>query len=255
MPDGYSIEVFLVDDGSTDGTNQAIHENYPQVSIINGDGNLYWNGGMRVAFNLAIEKGFDYYLWLNDDTFLYSAALQSLIKTSNQLTLQEGKGVIVVGSSQDEFTRKISYGGLVRSSKWIPTNFSLVSPSSVAVECETMNGNCVLIPNSVVRKVGNLEPGFIHSMGDLDYGLRARYEGFLIWIMPGFAGTCSENFVLGSFNDANLPVTMRLCKMIHPKGLPFSAWRIFTQRHAGIFWPIFWLMPYVKVFLKGIVAK
>ena len=62
LPKDYSLEIFLVDDGSTDGTEQAVRGRYPKVNIIKGDGNLYWNGGMRVAFADAIEQGFDIFL-------------------------------------------------------------------------------------------------------------------------------------------------------------------------------------------------
>lgn len=39
--EGYSIDVYLTDDGCTDGTPEAVKEQYPQVNIIHGDGNLF----------------------------------------------------------------------------------------------------------------------------------------------------------------------------------------------------------------------
>jgi GT2 family glycosyltransferase len=47
VPDGYGFDVFLVDDGSTDGTSDAIKEGFTQVNIIQGNGNLFWNRGMH----------------------------------------------------------------------------------------------------------------------------------------------------------------------------------------------------------------
>lgn len=255
LPAGYSLEVFLVDDGSTDGTEQAVREWYPQVNVIKGDGSLYWNGGMRVAFAAAMERGFDYYLWLNDDTLLYPTALNSLIATSSELQAKHGKSVIVVGSTQDANDGRLTYGGVIQPNKWKALFFKLVTPKNVPIECETMNGNCVLIPRAIAKEVGNLEKEFAHAMGDLDYGLRARYAGFSVWVMAGFAGTCSSNAATGSFNDTSLPVSVRLRKMMQPEGLPPSSWRVFTQRHAGVLWPIFWLWPYARVMLKGLVKK
>ena len=43
------IDVYCVDDNSTDGTADAIRENFPQVNLIRGDGNLFWCRGMRKA--------------------------------------------------------------------------------------------------------------------------------------------------------------------------------------------------------------
>ena len=57
-----TLKVFLVDDGSTDGTSQAIKEKFPQVNIING--NLYWSRGMHIAWEKAIidDLNYDFYL-------------------------------------------------------------------------------------------------------------------------------------------------------------------------------------------------
>ena len=48
--DNINLNIFLVDDGSIDGTGKAVKKNFPQVNLITGDGTLFWNGGMRVAF-------------------------------------------------------------------------------------------------------------------------------------------------------------------------------------------------------------
>jgi GT2 family glycosyltransferase len=250
LPESYLLNVYLVDDGSSDGTAQAIHKRYPSVNIIRGDGNLYWNGGMWLAFNTAIEKGYDFYLWLNDDTLLYPTAIKSLIKNNHELSQQEGKAVVVIGSTQDEASGRLNYGGLVRSVKWKPINFKLVSTRTVPVKCQTMNGNCVLIPNEIVQKVGNLEPNFVHTMGDLDYGLRVGYAGFSVWVMPGFAGTCPNNQLNRTFSDRNNTKIERLKAILHPKILPPKAWWIFTLRHCGIFGPLYWVYPYLKLLLS-----
>jgi len=92
IPDGCSLNVFLVDDGSTDGTEDAVRNAYPQINIIKGDGSLFWNGGMRVAFEAAIKNGFDYYLWLNDDTMLNKGAVSNMLSAVGK---HKGKGFIV----------------------------------------------------------------------------------------------------------------------------------------------------------------
>ena len=69
VPDG-TVDVFVVDDGSTDGTAQAVVQHHPDVRLLHGDGQLYWNGGMRLALAEAMEGDYDYYLWINDDTRL-----------------------------------------------------------------------------------------------------------------------------------------------------------------------------------------
>lgn len=54
---------------------------FPAVHVINGDGNLYWSGGMRKAWDVAAKThDYDYYLWFNDDAVLYENALEMMFE-------------------------------------------------------------------------------------------------------------------------------------------------------------------------------
>lgn len=78
----YRVDVYLTNDGCTDGTPEAIALQYPKVYIINGDGNLFWNRGMYTAWQEAAKKDYDFYIWLNDDTILLPNALRILLDSS-----------------------------------------------------------------------------------------------------------------------------------------------------------------------------
>ena len=255
LPPGVVLEVFLTDDGSTDGTSAAVSAKHPHVHIVSGDGSLFWNGGMHKAFGAALRGKFDAFLWLNDDTILYPTAIFAMLKALRDLKNTQGRDVIVVGSTQDADSGELTYGGVYRPARWRPMAFRMVMPTEVPVECESMWGNCVLIPDSIARAVGNLDPRFTHSMGDVDYGLRARNVGYGIWVMPGYAGTCSMNSPAGTYEDSRLSVGQRLGKMIQAKGMPIQSWRVLTQRHAGPFWFLFWVWPYLKVIATSIVRR
>lgn len=246
-PPGVKLRVVLVDDGSTDGTREAVRERHPDVLVLEGDGSLFWNGGMRRAWKEAFTHAADFYLWLNDDTLLFPDAIERLLATYRQLRATLGKAVIVVGSTRDRATGAHSYGGTRIRSRLRPMKHDPVSPSQVPVPCDTFNGNVVLVPAAVADIVGNLEPGFVHAMGDTDYGLRAVKAGFTNWVMPGYAGTCSNNATRGTFSDRALPLRQRLRKMTQPKGLPVRPWLLITRRHAGPLWLAYWLWPYLRV--------
>ncbi len=241
-----AFEVFLVDDGSTDRTSSAVNELYPAVHLIAGDGNLYWNGGMRVAFAAAMQKGFDFYLWLNDDTILYPGALPGLLALANAEQLSQHKSVVIVGTTQDAPGGTATYGGLCRKSVWRPLNHSIVVSQAVPIPCETMNGNCVLVPNEVAKKLGNLEPAFVHAMGDIDYGLRATKAGFPLMVLPGFVGVCLHNPIDNTFLDSRLSLRIRWSKITNLKGLPPKQWYVLVRRHAGLLWPLLFVWPYVR---------
>jgi GT2 family glycosyltransferase len=244
-----SFDVYLTDDGSSDGTSDVITVNYPEVKILKGNGNLFWVGGMRLAFTEAMKANYDYYLWLNDDTILEENVLAKLLQVHQDLKNRGYSDSIVVGSTQDPITKQPTYGGAVKSKKWYSNKFEFLYPNEEIQECDTMYGNCVLISRSVAVKVGNIDAAFIHSLGDLDYGLRACRLGCSVWVAPGYVGTCTKNSIRNSWADTNLPLLERLKKVIQVKGFPLKPWTIFCSRHSGPFWFVYWLLPYIRAII------
>jgi GT2 family glycosyltransferase len=251
------FDVYLTDDGSSDGTSEAVKSAYPQVNILPGNGNLFWVGGMRIAFATAMQKDYDYYLWLNDDTILELGTLERLLKLHYELITSGKEKSILVGTTKDAVTGKASYGGAIKSNKWYSNKYDFFGASEVLQECSTMFGNCVLIPRVVVKKVGNIDGAFIHSLGDLDYGLRARKNGCSVWVAPGYIGTCSKNSIRNSWVDPKLPVTERLKKAVQIKAFPLKPWTEFCRRHSGFFWIIYWCLPYLRAIVgyKNLAAS
>ena len=246
-----NLLIYLVDDGCTDGTGDAVKKDFSQVKVIQGDGTLYWNGGMRLAFSEAMKNNYDYYLWLNDDTFLHSDATKLLLATSNNIKQQKGRDVVVTGTIEDIETEKVIYGGRSQKSKLQPLKFTLLESKTEPQQCDTFNGNIVLIPKKVAKEIGNISPEYSKQHGgDFDYGLRAKYAGFESWVAPGVIGTCTSNPLEGTIFDTRLSLKDRRKKMNTPRGVPpAKEWMIFAKRHAGILWPIYWLRTLVRVLL------
>jgi GT2 family glycosyltransferase len=239
-----ALEVFLVDDGCSDGTAAAVVERFPAVRVLPGTGQLYWGGGMQQAFAAALAADFDHYLWLNDDTLLDTDALARLLAVAGNRA--EGAGIVVGALSAPEGAT-VTYGGVRRRRFWQPLVFDLLPGSASLQRCDTFNGNCVLIADVVARRVGNIEGAFTHGLGDFDYGLRAAGAGFASWVAPGFVGVCARNRLEGSCRDARLPLVDRLQLAHRPTGLPpVKEWLLFARRHAGPCWPLYWLRTSVR---------
>jgi GT2 family glycosyltransferase len=256
IPTDLTIDVYLVNDGSTDGTAEAVQQTYPQVKILPGDGTLYWNRGMHKAFAEALQYDYDYYLWLNDDTVLYPEALSCLWQTSHQLAKQGHDKAIIVGSTRHPETDKLTYGGVVQKTWWHPFKYRLVEPGTEPKPAETLNGNCVLIPRAVVQILGNIDPTFSHSIGDTDYGLRAQRQGCSVWVAPGYAGKCQTNPPQGHpWHDPGFTLKQRWQAVTDKKGLPPRESKVFCQRHAGWLWLFYWLLPYVRLGLVSLLPK
>jgi len=242
LPDD-TLDIFVLDDASTDGTARAIVERHPDVRLLGGDGQQYWNGGMRRAFGEAMAGDYDYYLWMNDDTELDDGVLALLLKTERQLSERGNRPVIVAGTTRHPDTGELTYGGQIRLSPWRRMAWTLVEPGAEPRASETMNGNTVLIPRAVVQRVGNIDPSYVQQMGDFDYGLRAGAAGCQVWVAPGTVGTCASH---PERRTDLQPLRRELARLWSIKELAPKPWMVFTRRWAGPLWPIYWLSPYVR---------
>jgi GT2 family glycosyltransferase len=233
----FELEPFVVDDGSTDGTSATVSHRFPAVHLVQGSGFLYWSRGMNLAWKTALAENFDAYLWLNDDVVLSPNAVRTLVQTYKDFNHDRGSDCLVVGCLTDPDSGIYTYGVGIRDSNWHPGRGRMLEPSPEnPVEAESFHGNVVLVPHSVVEKIGIIDSIFSHAMGDTDYSLRATKAGVKILAAPGFVGTCP-------FNTAT-PKNLR--EVMGRKFVPPKDWWIFTRRHSGTFsWPIAFVSPYV----------
>jgi len=239
----FLLKTYLVDDGCTDGTGDAVRYLFPQVQILQGDGNLYWCGGMRMAFERAMHDNSDFYLWLNDDVELNARAVDILLNTYKAVA-QSSPLQIIVGSTFDSDTGNHTYGGFVRYSRWNPFRCKPIIPHNFPIACDTFNGNCVLIHHSIKQIVGNLDKSFTHAIGDNDYGFRAIKIGCSIWVAPSHVGVCNRNSY--RWDNPILSFKLRFENLFKVKGYSIKEMKIYTHRHGGILWPIFWIIPVIR---------
>jgi len=241
----YSFSIIVYDDKSSDGTPEKLLANFTNVSIIHGTGSAYWSGGMRKAFNEAYKNHFDYFLWLNNDTFLHKEALTLLFNSINHSLENFNEECIAVGVTQDPISKKINYGGYKLSGNRFFQNLKLITQLGSYKLCDTFNGNCVLIPRNIAINLKNIDKQFIHSLGDFDYGLRAKEKSIKSFTTKEPIGTCSSNskeFGVGYFD--------RLKSFFGPKYLPPKPWFVYLKRHGRMLWIIQFMVPYIYRFLN-----
>lgn len=231
LPNDVKMFVFLTDDGCTDGTVDAIQKYYPQVNIVKGNGNLYWNRGMYAAWTEAEKKKFDYYLWLNDDTFLFDYAIYRLLHQSKQ---KEDKSIIVGLTVNSERTQ-ITYGPTDIEGRLMNINIQILGHDSL-IECPSFNGNIVLIPKYVYDIIGKNDPYYHHTLGDIDYGLRAFENGIRSYSYSQPSGICNRNEVTPKWRNPKIPLNKRLKALYMPgwNGHNPKEHARFKKKHFGI---------------------
>lgn len=252
LPPGYSLEICLVDDGSTDGTSDAIRSSFPHVTVLNGSGNLYWAGGMRFGWDEYVKnKDIDYLLVFNDDVDLYANALNTLITAAEEVNKLGDTPYVITGAFIEPNTKETAYGGVVHSSKWHPLRFKKINPKDIIQDCDTLNMNFALINRKALNQIGFLSRGFIHAAADFDYGLRLREKGGRVVLAAGYVGECSVNSIKGTSAEPGISFRERWHRLTSIKEQSPGQRALFYKRHAGWLWPLFWVMPYIRVPLRG----
>lgn len=259
LPAGVTINHNLVDDGSTDGTSRKVSIEFPKVNIINGNGLLFWAGGMRYGWENCIKnKKFDYLFVFNDDCVFFRTALKSLLVNE----LQEKRFHIIVGAFESFNSKSnITYGGRVRKNSWHPLFTKILTPNKEFQKVDTLNMNGALIHISLLKKVGFLSDAFIHSQADFEYGLKVKKSGGDIFLCPGIIGKCEANSKSGTSLEKGLPLLKRYARLLSNKEQPISQSIFLYREHGGIGWPILIILPFLKIlfywvsdFLKNIIC-
>lgn len=207
---GEDARVYLVDDGSTDGTAVAVAGlKDKRIKVIDGDGRLYWAKGMRKVWEAAVAERDDWYgfLWLNDDTELCSDAIAKI------MAVNEGESIVVgeLENSKGEIVYGMRPGGL-------------------------FTGNCVLVPRKVYERLGMICGEYSHAWADSDYAMMAKRAGI---------GVVSARVVGKAEWHPNRPplkgltLKRRMELLYHPKGWNLHDLWLYRRRNWGYVVAIF----------------
>lgn len=250
---GTNITFIAVDDGSTDGTGLKLEElknSGTSIEIINGDGNLFYSGGMRKGISKAkqmltpIENNrypYDAVLLFNDDVMFFEGCLDNILK--NPLDR------IYVGPTCDD-KGNLTYGGARYSKAPMSIRCDYIGPDDPDRLCDTFNANCVIIPSDIFYHMDNIDSKYTHGIGDFDLGLSLSKKGVKIEVVDSYCGICHKNPVKGTYHDTSLPRLERLKKKESPKGLPSKLWFYYLNKNFGPAYAIFYsITPFIKLLL------
>lgn len=170
-------EIIIIDAGSTDGSCQAIHEQFPKTTIIHGATNWWWtrcmNEGLRLIMPQATES--DAILLLNDDTVFSPTYLETLIRIK-----KEHPTALIGSLLKNAYDQNlVQDGGVV--AHWESFTFpkSSYDPSKTINESiDILSGRGTLVPLTVFCKIGLFRKILPHYAADYDFSIRAKQAGF-----------------------------------------------------------------------------
>lgn len=185
----------VVDDGSTDGTSMLIKEKYPNVIILEGDGNLWWTASINKAIRFITESfstnNNDYILCINNDLIVDSNYLSSMLSIAYQnskrmvgsisVDIHNQEFLSFCGVKWNSFTAK--YNNLAKSLyKNSYLNFRNTIKRSY-IESDFIPGRGMLFPIRLIENIGLFdELNFPQYASDYDFSLRAKNVGYQLVI-------------------------------------------------------------------------
>lgn len=247
----FQLHVYLTDDGSTDGTADALAEqNYTfPLTILKGTGSLYWNGGMINSWKAALDapENYDGYLWLNDDAEIALSFWEELLKGDNHCRSKYGQPAILVGSTTDLAGKEFTYGGFNFSNPITLKDVFVIPDRKTYQECQCAHGNITYIPANVVEKMGIFTDKYIHGGSDHDYTYLAYKNGFKVIVLPQYAGRCDNDHGSQSTLGFNAPtIKERLAYLHAPLGYNLNNALLFQKRCFPYRYPFVFIMGYAK---------
>ena len=194
-PAGVPTEIVLVDNGSADGSADAVERELPEVTVVRSGGNL----GFARAVNLGVEHAnSDYVLLLNPDTVVLPGSLRALMAfaTANpQHGIYGGRTLREDGTlDPSSCWGAPSLWSLSMFALGLSTAFSgsrLFDPESLGSwprdtvrEVPIVTGCLLLIPRATFHALGGMDARFFLYGEDAEFSLRAARGGLRPVIVP-----------------------------------------------------------------------
>ncbi len=249
--------VVMVDDGSTDGTAAAVRADFPEVTVLTGDGNLFWSGAIALGMRHAMQEGSACCVWLNDDSHPVPGAVERIVRRAlADDSIVSGLGRFV---GRDGTAAPLTFHAL-RKSRW---GLSPRPPASrpdpeELIPVDACRGNLVAVPRKIIDAIGypdavNLPQYF----GDTDYTLRATGAGFRCWVDP--IAVVEEKEFSGNWDESWLTTRRPLRQIwarfgLKPASMYWRARWVYYRRHWGF--PrgsLLFASPYLRLALISLV--
>ncbi|MBM3244535.1 MAG: glycosyltransferase family 2 protein, partial [Candidatus Omnitrophica bacterium] len=181
------FEIIFVDNGSKDGSAEMIRNRFKDtINCVFLSENKGVTGGNNAGIDFAVKRGCDYALFLNNDTVVEHDFLTKMMLTSREC----GQALVAPKIVCDFDRRRIDHWvgkdydwwrSRPQGHKVYPFDneeFSFRADIKVASTC------CLLVPISVINRIGMMDENYFMYLDDADFTIRASRAGYRIIYEP-----------------------------------------------------------------------
>lgn len=175
-----SADLFIVDNGSTDGSIEFIKKNYPKANLIISKENLGFGKANNLGLQYALDNNYDFVYLLNQDAWVEDDTFEKLINISQQ---NSEFGILSPLQTNKEKTR-LDYNFSKCCGNDILSDYLCQQPVKYVYDVEFVMAAHWLISKNTILTLGGFSPTFPHYGEDTNYIARAHYHKLGIGIAP-----------------------------------------------------------------------
>jgi GT2 family glycosyltransferase len=180
-------EVVLIDNGSTDGSWEALRRDFPKAHAVRSDKNLGVAGGRNLGIEQAKRFPYAMLFFLDNDAWMEPDSLRRMARA---MSAGPEVGLVSPKSYRPGSPRVFASAGGHRIN-WYTGTIRTVGAGEEdrgqhdARQPLTCSGGCMLVRRGVIERIGGFDNAFNpYGWEDLDFSLRARREGFAVRLAP-----------------------------------------------------------------------
>jgi N-acetylglucosaminyl-diphospho-decaprenol L-rhamnosyltransferase len=188
MPLAHTFDVVVVDNGSTDGSQEMLRQKFPEAQIIQNSGNV----GLARACNQGTEatRG-RYVLLLNNDTLVNALSLDALVSFMDETPIAGAVGGKLLNpdgtfqagyanfsSLREEFLVATGIGDRI----WNGYPSHLDAAETIPVGW--LSSACLLLRRAALDKVGLLDEHYFIYGDEADLQYRLQRAGWSVYYLP-----------------------------------------------------------------------
>jgi GT2 family glycosyltransferase len=179
-------EIIFVDNASADGSGPRIQSEFPHIIYAQNDKNLGFARGCNVGVRLALERGADYVLLLNNDCTVEPGFLEPMIalaESDPKIGLVSGK--IYLGKDRKALWYAGAHVSRLMGRVVVHNHLtSDVGRYDRTEEVHACTGAMMLIRRRVLLEVGLLPEEYFFGQEEWDYSLTVRRAGYRLFYCP-----------------------------------------------------------------------